>query len=149
MAFYRLLFIALFIGNLHIHLYSSGVLTSVCPQLIRLLNYYVKHGYADLPHFSASEIKCIIECLYCAQVFIFLLFSFSSFVYASTIFMLNKEINKLSCNRDTALKRQNYTHECIHENIHKDKRKQESCAIAKMTAQCTLYMGALKIFGTP
>ena len=25
---------------------------------------------------------------------------------------------------------------------------QESCAIAKMTAQCALYMGALKIFGT-
>ena len=25
---------------------------------------------------------------------------------------------------------------------------QESCAIANMTAQCTLYMGALKIFGT-
>jgi len=31
----------------------------------------------------------------------------------------------------------------IHEN------KQESCAIAKMTAQCALCMGALKIFGTP
>jgi len=27
--------------------------------------------------------------------------------------------------------------------------QQESCAIAKMTAQCSLYMGALKIFGTP
>jgi len=27
--------------------------------------------------------------------------------------------------------------------------EQESCAIAKMTAQCALYMGALKIFGTP
>ena len=27
--------------------------------------------------------------------------------------------------------------------------EQESCAIAKMTAQCTLYMGALKILGTP
>jgi len=27
--------------------------------------------------------------------------------------------------------------------------KQESCAIAKMTAQCALHMGALKIFGTP
>jgi len=27
--------------------------------------------------------------------------------------------------------------------------RQESCAIAKMTAQCALYMGALKIFGTP
>jgi len=27
--------------------------------------------------------------------------------------------------------------------------KQESCAIAKMTPQCALYMGALKIFGTP
>jgi len=27
--------------------------------------------------------------------------------------------------------------------------KQESCAIAKMTAQCALYMGTLKIFGTP
>ena len=26
--------------------------------------------------------------------------------------------------------------------------KQESCATAKMTAQCVLYMGALKIFGT-
>ena len=26
---------------------------------------------------------------------------------------------------------------------------QESCAIVKMTAQCALYMGALKIFGTP
>ena len=26
---------------------------------------------------------------------------------------------------------------------------QESCAIAKVTAQCALYMGALKIFGTP
>ena len=26
--------------------------------------------------------------------------------------------------------------------------QQESCAIAKMTAQCALYMGALKIFGT-
>ena len=29
-----------------------------------------------------------------------------------------------------------------------NRKKQESCAIAKMTAQCTLYMGALKIFGT-
>ena len=28
-------------------------------------------------------------------------------------------------------------------------RKQESCAIAKMAAQCALYMGALKIFWTP
>jgi len=27
--------------------------------------------------------------------------------------------------------------------------RQESCAIAKMTAQCAIYMGALKIFGTP
>ena len=27
--------------------------------------------------------------------------------------------------------------------------QQESCAIAKMTAQCALYIGALKIFGTP
>jgi len=27
--------------------------------------------------------------------------------------------------------------------------QQESCAIAKMTAQCALYMGALKIFGAP
>jgi len=27
--------------------------------------------------------------------------------------------------------------------------KQESCAIAKITAQCALYMDALKIFGTP
>jgi len=26
--------------------------------------------------------------------------------------------------------------------------KQESCAIAKMTAQCAPHMGALKIFGT-
>jgi len=26
---------------------------------------------------------------------------------------------------------------------------QETCAIAKMTAQCALYMGALKTFGTP
>jgi len=26
--------------------------------------------------------------------------------------------------------------------------KQESCAIAKMTAQCTLYTGALKIFSS-
>jgi len=28
-------------------------------------------------------------------------------------------------------------------------KEQESCAIAKMTAQCALHMGALKIFGTP
>jgi len=28
-------------------------------------------------------------------------------------------------------------------------KQQESCAIAKVTAQCALYMGALKIFGTP
>jgi len=27
--------------------------------------------------------------------------------------------------------------------------KQESCAIAKMIAQCALYMGALQIFGIP
>ena len=27
-------------------------------------------------------------------------------------------------------------------------KEQESCAIAKMTAQCALHMGALKIFGT-
>jgi len=27
--------------------------------------------------------------------------------------------------------------------------EQERCAIAKMTAQCALYMGALNIFGTP
>jgi len=27
--------------------------------------------------------------------------------------------------------------------------EQESCAIAKMTAQCALHMGAMKIFGTP
>ena len=30
-----------------------------------------------------------------------------------------------------------------------EKQKQESCAIAKMNAQCALYTGALKIFGTP
>jgi len=30
-----------------------------------------------------------------------------------------------------------------------EQKKQESCAIAKMTAQCAIYMGALKIFGTP
>ena len=29
------------------------------------------------------------------------------------------------------------------------KTEQESCAIANMTAQCALHMGALKIFGTP
>ena len=28
-----------------------------------------------------------------------------------------------------------------------DQYIQESCAIAKMTAQCALYMGALNIFG--
>ena len=28
-------------------------------------------------------------------------------------------------------------------------KEQESCDIAKMTAQCALHMGALKIFGTP
>ena len=28
-------------------------------------------------------------------------------------------------------------------------RTQERCAIAKMTAQCALYMGVLIIFGTP
>ena len=28
-------------------------------------------------------------------------------------------------------------------------RVQESCAIAKITAQCALHMGTLKIFGTP
>ena len=28
-------------------------------------------------------------------------------------------------------------------------QKQESCAIAKMTAKCALYVGALNIFGTP
>jgi len=27
--------------------------------------------------------------------------------------------------------------------------KQESCAIAKMTTRCTLYMSALKVFETP
>ena len=31
----------------------------------------------------------------------------------------------------------------------KKKIEQESYAIAKMTAQCALHMGALKIFGTP
>jgi len=31
----------------------------------------------------------------------------------------------------------------------KRRPKQESGAIAKMTAPCALYMGALKIFGTP
>jgi len=31
----------------------------------------------------------------------------------------------------------------------RSKEEQESCAIAKMTAQFALYMGALKIFGTP
>ena len=33
--------------------------------------------------------------------------------------------------------------------FHVHMKWQESCAIAKMTAQCALYMGALKIFGTP
>jgi len=28
-------------------------------------------------------------------------------------------------------------------------QEQESCAIANMTAQCTLCMGAMKILGTP
>jgi len=31
----------------------------------------------------------------------------------------------------------------------KDLMKQESCAIAKMTARCALYMSALKVFETP
>ena len=30
-----------------------------------------------------------------------------------------------------------------------DYKIQESCAIAKMTAQCALHMGALKILGLP
>jgi len=30
-----------------------------------------------------------------------------------------------------------------------DRDLQESCAIAKMTAQCALHMGALNVFGTP
>ena len=40
----------------------------------------------------------------------------------------------------------------LHESLHCIRKrciKQESCAIAKMTAQCALHMGALKIFGTP
>ena len=37
-----------------------------------------------------------------------------------------------------------------HVKIHTSNEwKQESCAIAKMTVQCALYMGALEIFGTP
>jgi len=32
--------------------------------------------------------------------------------------------------------------------VYEVNRKQESCAIAKMTAQCALYMGALTIFVT-
>ena len=39
-----------------------------------------------------------------------------------------------------------------HHNLKKTRNineQQESCAIAKMTAQCAPYMGALKIFGTP
>jgi len=34
------------------------------------------------------------------------------------------------------------------QNLQKQSRL-ESCAIAKMTAQCAIYMGALKTFGTP
>jgi len=35
------------------------------------------------------------------------------------------------------------------EELEEKKDGQDSCAIAKMTAKCALYMGALKIFGTP
>jgi len=47
-----------------------------------------------------------------------------------------------------------YNNFCIYVNFGKTysdrKKQQESCAIiAKMTVQCALYMGALKIFGTP
>jgi len=40
-------------------------------------------------------------------------------------------------------------HQCLHSLLCYRAGKQESCAIAKMTAQCALYMGALKNFGTP
>ena len=51
----------------------------------------------------------------------------------------NQRTNKLWC------KAQQNPLSCC--DVAKD--KQESCAIAKMTAQCALHMGALKIFGTP
>jgi len=38
---------------------------------------------------------------------------------------------------------------CFYPAIYDDTVKQESCAIAKMTAQCAPYMGSLKNFGTP
>jgi len=34
-------------------------------------------------------------------------------------------------------------------NIEREGEKQESCAIAKMTARCALYMSALKVLETP
>jgi len=51
----------------------------------------------------------------------------------------------------TRVNRPIYTQRCIIIIVVDDdaNAKQESCAIAKMTAQCALYMGALKIFGTP
>ena len=42
-----------------------------------------------------------------------------------------------------------YMLHCEHLSSPATTEKQESCAIAKMTAQCALYMGAVKIFGTP
>jgi len=40
---------------------------------------------------------------------------------------------------------------CIYicDYVTKYKQVKLSCAIAKMTAQCALYMDAMKIFGTP
>ena len=51
-----------------------------------------------------------------------------------------------SCDRKVMMHSQRLIHGCYLNDGH---ALQESCAIAKMTAQCALHMGALKIFGTP
>ena len=38
---------------------------------------------------------------------------------------------------------------CTNEEEYMQSVLQESCAVAKMTAQCALYAGAVKIWGTP
>jgi len=58
-------------------------------------------------------------------------------------------INRLKSPKTTLRKDETSWSYGVKEDVTRKKMKQESCAIAKMTAQCALHMGALEIFGTP
>ena len=59
------------------------------------------------------------------------------------------EVERHTKQRDRLFNDERYNNQFHYLMSSMNTQSQESCAIAKMTAQCAIYMGVLKIFGTP